>query len=209
MNLISVKSSIILWYSEKSTPHDFLPLESKLPLPARIFPVLGLLLHHYDTLSPTINLVPLQPKELQHLGPETDRWGQEACLVRIDDRSFPNQIRLTGPDPSRLLDELPADEEHRRHNHHGVVAPKCGYTPWRKAGISIREHYQNHAAQTDVGTIWLKVAVVRECSSVDALSFAGLVKGDVRCAHDDVVDDTTGGNQVDKPGEDLRGAGGD
>ena len=52
----------------------------------------------------------------------------------------------------------------------------------------------------------MESAIVWQCPAVETLRLASPVEEDVSDSHDDVVDDATSCNEVDKPFQDLLGA---
>ena len=87
----------------------------------------------HNTSSPIARLVslPVESNEMTHLSPESHRRMNESLLVRINDRSIPNQVRLLRLDPLSLVNELPDQEQWRNEQLHGVVGEEVGHTPWQ------------------------------------------------------------------------------
>lgn len=151
----------------------------------------------------TILLLPLEADQLDHFGPEADGRGEERGLVGVDDGTLPLQIGLQGADEPGALQKLPADEQDGRDDQHGVVGEEGLDTGRGETRVAVEEDDGRHAAESYVAAVWLEPARVGERVAVDALRLARPVEADVRDAHDDVVDDTARGHQVDQPGQDL------
>ena len=107
---------------------------------------------------PTLDLP--KTEHLQDLSPETNRRVEEGLLVRVDDGSFPDEVRLVWADEMRALDELPENEEDRRHELQGVVLEECGYGPRVKGGVAVEEYHDDHEGQRDNGAPRLEPAGV-------------------------------------------------
>lgn len=157
-----------------------------------------------------VNLLPaLETNELYDLGPESYRGLVEAGLVRLDDGALPDKVGLARPDDLGPVDELPGEEEDGREDDHGVVDEEVLDAPRHEARVAVAEDDNGHAAQADPAAVGLEVARVGERAAVDALRLAGVEEEEVRGAHDDVVDDAAGRDQVHEPRQDLAGAAGD
>lgn len=149
-------------------------------------------------------LLALQSNHLNHLRPETNWWVDEGLLVSIDDRTFPNQISLAGLDELGLLDNLPEDEEDWCEDQHGVVGEEALHAEAApEGGVSVAENDEPHPCEGDVSSVGLEPTSVWEGLAVETLLLASVVEEDVGRGHDDVVYDSTGGDQVDQPCQNL------
>lgn len=158
-----------------------------------------------DRRAPVL-LVSLETHQLNHLSPEANRGREEGGFVGIDDGALPLQISLVGTDNLGALDDLPADVQDGRDNQHGIVGEESLDARRREAGVAVEEDDEGHAHEADIAAIRLEPASVGERVAVDALGLACAVEEDVRDAHDDVVDDASGGHEIDQPGQHLVGA---
>jgi hypothetical protein len=80
-----------------------------------------------------------------------------------------------------------------------------GKRSWQECRVSVDKDNCDLKAQGDPSTVRLEVAAVRECLAVKTLSLASLVESDICAAHDNVVDETSGSDDIDEPCQDLRG----
>ena len=143
---------------------------------------------------------------MQHLDPEPHRLRHERRFICVHNRPFPHQIHLRRRHHLRPLQQLPAKIQYRRHDQHRVVTKERRDTGRSETRVPKEQNDEDLTHQPDPGAVGLEVAVVREFLAVDPLGDGGFVEAEVRDAHDDVVDDAAGGDEVDEPGEDLRGA---
>lgn len=151
--------------------------------------------------------VSLEPDELQHLNPEADWGGGERCLVGINQGSIPDKVDLVGLEPLSLLDDLPEGEGDGSNQDHGVVGEEVsdGEVSGSESLVAIDKDNADLEAEREPSAVGLEVAAVGESLAVESLDLASLVEGKVGCAHNDEVDDTSGGDDVGEPGEDLGG----
>ena len=106
------------------------------------------------------------------------------------------------------LEKFPEDEQDRSNADHGVVCEERLEGEFAHEGaVTVHEYNANLEAKREPGTVGLEVTAVRKGLAVETLNLASLVECEVGAAHDDVVDDTSGGDDVDEPGQDLGGVG--
>ena len=108
-----------------------------------------------------------------------------------------------GANISRLLENLPANEQDRSYKLHGVALEERLNAPWSESSISVAEHDKDLDDEGDVGAVWLEVSVVRKRFSVQSLHLCSFVVEEESGWHDEVVDDTTSSGETDKPVENL------
>lgn len=145
-----------------------------------------------------------QANHLDHLCPEANWWVDERLLVSIDKWTFPNEVGFRGLNNLGALDNLPRNVKDWCKDEHSVVgeeAVDAEATAERR--VAVAEHDECHPDKADVGRVWLEPASVGQSATVKTLSLASLVEENVGQCHDDVVDDTSGSNQVDQPCKDL------
>lgn len=138
-----------------------------------------------------------------HLGPEAHGRREESGLIRLHDGSLPNQISLPRPHNRRPMVQLPSKIENWGKNDHGVVNEEILHTPRRKTGVSIAENDQGHTAQANPSAVGLAPPIIWKRPAVHSLSLTSVVEEQVRYTHDDIVNNTTRGNEVDEPRQDL------
>ena len=111
-----------------------------------------------------------------------------------------------GSDISSLLDDLPEDKQTGRYQLHRVVGEEVGHAPWGEGAISVEDDHKSVNRYGEVGTIWLEPATVGHLRTVHALGLAGPVVVDEGDGHDEIIDQATTGDEIDEPGNGLRGA---
>lgn len=163
--------------------------------------------------------------------PEAER-GIDAGLVGVNDWLIPDEIGFLGLDELGSLDQLPAAEEQDANEDHRVVGEERADGPpaWDKDRVSLNEHDDGHEDHADDVDIWLEPAYVifrlalfshfartrewvmehehtsiRQGPSINALGLQSAVEEDVGGAHDNIVEELGGGDQIDKPADRLGG----
>lgn len=148
-------------------------------------------------------LVTSNTNHLEHLDPEANGGSGDGVLVRINEGSLIDKVDLVGLDHARSLDNLPANEEEDSDNLHRVVGEEA-LDGWGSEGsVAVEENDEGLDEKGNVSAPGLESSIVGHLGTVDALSLAGAVVADESDGHDEVVDDTTGSDDVDQPGEDL------
>lgn len=148
-------------------------------------------------------LVASNTNEAEHLGPEANGGSGDGVLVRINDGSLPGKIDLVGLDHARSLDNLPANKEEDSNDLHGVVGEEALDSWGSEGSVAVEDDDEGLEEKGDVSAPGLESSVVGHLGTVNTLSLAGAVVADEGDGHDEVVDDTTGSDDVDQPGEDL------
>lgn len=133
------------------------------------------------------------------------RLVNERRLVCINRWPLPHKIGLKRLDKLRPLEKLPECECEECEDKHGVVDEPVLH-PYDEilhiARVAICADDDGHPNQADPGTVWLEPPIVWKRLPIESLGLASTVEEDVRDAHDNVVDDTAGCDQVDQPAED-------
>lgn len=107
--------------------------------------------------------------------------------------------------PLRALQQLPHDEENRIEDDHSVVLEEDADIPRPKARVTIEEDNKKHPSEINICAPRLVPREVRQLASFDPLHEAGSVEADI-CGRDhNVIHHATGGDQTDKPVQNLRG----
>lgn len=164
-------------------------------------------LYLYLTLCSSFRslLIPSETHNLDHLGPEANRWLSEGVLVSLNLGSLPDQVNLAGLDITRALKELPSRIKKNSKNLHRVVLEKDLDVKLGSEGVvSVCEENDKLDGQGDVGSVRLEISIVGSLRlSVDALGNTGLVVVDVGDGHDDEGDQTTTGDDAHEPAQNL------
>lgn len=153
--------------------------------------------------------MPPETNQLAHFRPEAQGRVLKPGLISIDNRPLPNQVSLVRAHELGLVPQLPANKQDGRQDHHRVVGEEGADVPGREAAVAVEDDDQGLEGEGDVGAVRLEPAVVREGLAIDALGHAGFVEEHVREGHNDVVDDSAGGDQVDEPVQHHVGPGGE
>jgi len=145
--------------------------------------------------------VALEADELEHFGPETDRRCCKGSLVCVNQRSVPDKIDLVWLEPLSPLENLPEDEEYGSEDDHGVVGNESlsGKVAGLEGRVTVDKDDYNLEDEGDPGAVWLEITAVRKRLAVKTLRLAGLEEAEVCDTHDNVVDDTTSGDDVGEP----------
>lgn len=137
---------------------------------------------------------------------ERHRRCSEASLIGVNERSVPNKVDLAGGDEFGLVEDLPENEQDGSEDEHSVVGEeRLDREASLEGTVAINEYNGGLEGQCDVGAVRLEVSGVRESLAVQTLRLASPEEADVRDAHDDVVDKTTGSDDVCEPRENLGG----
>jgi len=139
--------------------------------------------------------------------PEADGWRGETSLVGVDERSIPDKINLMGLDPLSLADKLPSYEQNWREKHHEVIRQKRvgSKIAGLEGGVPVDKDDNDLEAERNPCSIRLEITSIGQGCTVKSLDPARLVEGNVGAAHDDVIDETSCGDDVEEIGENLGG----
>lgn len=148
-------------------------------------------------------LPPSEANQLAHFGPEAHRRLRDGVFVGIDDGALPNEIDLMRTEPAGALDNLPADEQQRSNNLHGVVLEECLDAPGLERLVTVAENDEDLDKESQVGTVRLEAAIVRHLCSVDSLGLACSVVADEGDTDDEIVDDSASRHESNEPVEHL------
>lgn len=150
-------------------------------------------------------LLPPQSKHLQNFSPEARHVLGESRLIRVNDRSIPDQIGFVSLDKRGALGELPAKEQDRGGEDHGIIGEEPAHSElsWKESRITIAAHDKCHPDQTNPSRVRLEIAIVWQSTPVIALGMESTIEEEIGHANDNVVDDLSGGDDVDEPGENL------
>lgn len=84
---------------------------------------------------------------------------------------------------------------------HGIVNEPSLSVPGRIGRVSITGDDHDHPDQSNISTIGLEPAAVREGAAIKSLCLHCLVEEDIGSRHDDISNHTSGSDKVDKPVE--------
>lgn len=105
------------------------------------------------------------------------------------------------------LEHLPENEEDRSEDNHGVVSDESFSSKVARLECRVAVHEDDHdlEAESDPGAVWLEITAVWQRLAVKTLHLASLVEAEVGDAHDDVVDNTSSGDDVGEVCQNLGG----
>lgn len=144
-------------------------------------------------------------EHLEDLLPEAPGLLSECSLVRIDIHLFPDQISFMRFHHLCAFEKLPAKEEYRSEEDHHVIREEAvNSESARKEGtISVAAKDKGHENHADPCAVGLEISIIRHDLAIYALSLNGSVEEQIRDADDDVINDLSTSDDVDKPSEYL------
>lgn len=152
-------------------------------------------------LALCIGLIPFNTKHAQCLIPETNITIKRGQLVVLDRWSSPDEVGFMWLDELGTFDDLPSRESDDAQEDHGIVGEERADVPsaGTEYGISIAYKDASLEAESKDRAVWLEVTAVGEFLAVDTLGLAGAIEEYVVDTHDNVINHTTGGDDVGKP----------
>ena len=131
--------------------------------------------------------------------------------ILINLRNLALQIHLFRLPPLRLLEQLPPKEQNREQPNHEVAEQESRHVPLsgQEDWVSAHEGHDHGADHAHVCCARLHDGFVGKGVAVYVLGAESTAPAEEGGAGDAVVDELGGGDEVDEPGEDGRGAVGD
>lgn len=96
-------------------------------------------------VSPT----PTPQRPRHQLRPEANRRVHERSFIRINSRSFPDEVSLHWLDELSSFKEFPEDEENGSHDDHGVVDKEVLDGPGREGCVAVAADDHDHPSEAD------------------------------------------------------------
>lgn len=116
-------------------------------------------------------------------------------------RSVPNQVRFVRFDKFGALENLPKEKENDGREDHGIVSEEGTdvKASGHKVHVAIADNNTDLEAEGEDSAPRLEVGIVWKLATVESLGFTGAPEEYVVDTDDDIINDTTGSNNVHEP----------
>lgn len=116
-------------------------------------------------------------------------------------RSVPNQVRFVRFDKFGAFENLPEEKENDSREDHGIVSEEGTdvKVSGHKVHVAIADNNTDLEAEGEDSAPRLEVGIVWKLATVESLGFTGAPEEYVVDTDDDIINDTTGSNNVHEP----------